>query len=62
MKTTKRCNVSVRLAKIRKLDSAKCRQGCGDMGAFCMAGQGTDSEDLEETLAPLGPVKYTQTS
>lgn len=34
MKTTKRYNVSVRLAKIRKLDSAKCSQGCGDMGSL----------------------------
>lgn len=34
MKTTKRYKVSVRVAKIRELESAKCGQGCGDMGSL----------------------------
>lgn len=31
----------------------------GTWGAFCTAGGGTGCEDLEETVAPFGPIKHT---
>ena len=59
MKTHKEIQRICSAGKIGKLESAKCRQGCGDRGAFCTVAGGTGCEALFKALAPLGLINYT---